>query len=190
MKKLVLILLAMVLVLSVPLATAATYSNYTYVTYDSVSPFKFEHHKYGIGYGTLPVYSAPSTSAYRAANGRACVDSNSYIDIGGFNESGWLMVRYETNNNNWRVGWVPPSYVRGFRTSMSPHFTRISQTASSWISVSDNNLDIYNSASIFATLAPGDSYTIVGRYNYYGQELYYIEFYLYGQQARGFIPAY
>ncbi len=58
---------------------------------DDVIPFKFEHKKQGIDCGVCPVYSAPSPDAYRAANGRATVDTNSRIDIGGF-ENGWLLV--------------------------------------------------------------------------------------------------
>lgn len=191
MKKFLSVLLALVLTLSVPVAMAATpIGSYSSVTYSDVSPFKFEHMKYGIGCGTCPVYSAPSTSAYRAANGKACVDTNSYMDIGGFNSSGWLLVRYETNKGRWRVGWVPPQYVRGISSSMYPHFTTIWQTASSYINVSDNNLDIYDSGCWFARLDPGESYAIIGRYNYYGVEQYYIQFYIGSQLAYGFIPAY
>ena len=129
MKKMMVCLLA-VLVLSLALIPAAfagtsTESGRTSVAGNSgltrvlneLPPFKFEKHAYGIGYGTCPVYSAPSESAYRCANGRASCDTNSKMDDAGF-VSGWLMVRYETNNGGVRVGFIPPKYVRAwFRIS-------------------------------------------------------------------------
>lgn len=152
-----------------------------------VTPFKFEHMKNGIGCGLCPVYSAPYQEAYRAADGKASVDTNSYIDVGGFNEQGWLLVRYSTNKGSTRVGWIPPKYVKDVKTSMYPHFSYIEQTAASEIYVTDNNLDPNDNSSYFAVLNPGETYYVVGRYNYYDYDFWYIEFMLDDQPARGFI---
>lgn len=198
MKKLILMLLVLAMLLPVVSSTAATLFNpnsKALSAYDgmpalsSVSPFKFEHVKKGIGCGNCPVYTAPYTNAYRAANGKASVDTNHNIDVGGFNSQGWLLVRYSTNNGSTRVGWIPPKYVKGVKTPMTPHFTYIQCTAPDTLYVSDNNLEPGDTTSWFAVLEPGETFYVVGRYNYYDIEQWYIEFDLDGQPARGFILA-
>ena len=184
MKRLVALLVALALLLTCTAAFAATNTD----SLDDVVPFKFAHHKNGIGCGTCPVYSAPSTDAYRAANGKACCDTNDYVDEGGFNSAGWLLVRYTTNGGGTRVGWIPPKYVKSFSSSMYPHFSRVAQTADGAIDVTENNLDPTDPAGVFATLQDGDTYYVIARYNYYGDDLWYIEFELDGQEAYGFIP--
>lgn len=182
MKKVIAFVLATVLVL-LSVSALAVSGPAKYELY----PFKFEHHKYGIGLGNCPVYSAPYSDAYRANNGKASCATNSYVDIGGY-ENGWLFVRYETNNGSWRVGWIPPKYVHDVKTPMTPHFQHIRQVANDWIDVSDNNLSYYDRGSIFATLRPGDVYYVLAYYDYYDYNQYYIEFDWNGQTARGFIP--
>ena len=95
---------------------------------NNLPPFKFEKHKDGIGYGVCPVYTAPSTESYRCAEGKAACDTNSKMDDAGY-VSGWLLVRYETNSGNYRVGYIPPKYVRDYKSKMSPHFGYIPAVA-------------------------------------------------------------
>lgn len=192
MKKTAALLLILALLLTAVTASAATavngYStNNTRDILDSVPTFKFEHRIGGIGCGTCPVYAAPDRNAFRAANGKASCATNADVDVGGFS-NGWLLVRYSTNNGGTRVGWIPPEYVKKVKTSMQPRFTRIEQTAEYDFYVSDNNYDPYNSSSFFAKLTEGEDYWIIGRYNYYQYDLWYIEFYIGNQLARGFIP--
>lgn len=153
---------------------------------NDLPPFKFEKHKDGIGYGPCPVYTAPSTESYRCANGKATCDTNSKMDDAGF-VSGWLMVRYETNNGDYRVGYIPPKYVKGYKSSMYPHFGYIPAVAEDEIYVTDNPM-VHGTS--FAELAPGESFHILSKYDYYkknGLEWWYIECEVDGQQARGFI---
>ncbi|MDO4483430.1 MAG: hypothetical protein Q4C54_03050 [Clostridia bacterium] len=188
MKRILSLVLALVLVLSMTTAFAGTkLNNGGSSSLSSIPPFKFEHMKKGFGRGTCPVYSAPYTDAYRAANGKACVDTNSYIDVGGFDERGWMIVRYETNKGQWRVGWIPPKYVKGVSTKMAPHFTSIEMVADETLYVTDDNLSTFNKNRCFATIDPGENYYVVGRYNYHG-DWWYVEFDLEGQVARGFTP--
>ena len=188
MKKMLILLLALMVALSASTALAARSTESTAAGgLNSVSPFKFEHVKKGIGRGVCPVYTAPYSNAYRCANGKAAVDSNSYIDLGGYNDQGWLLVRYATNNGGTRVGWIPPKYIKGVKTSMVPHFVSIQRTASREITVSDNNLDPYDPTSQFAVLEAGETFYVIGRYNYYQYDLWYIQFTLDGQPACGFI---
>ena len=163
--------------------TIGTTSNANSDLYNVID-FKFHHYEYGIGYGSCPVYTAPSKNAFRCANGKASCDTNADMYIGGFDVTGWLMVRYETNGGGVRVGYIPPEYVRGFTTSIDRlKFSYIEQTAVNTITVTDNPL-MPNSS--FATLSRGETYHILGKYTYYGN-WWYIECEVDGQVARGFI---
>ena len=156
---------------------------------NALPPFKFNIHKKGIGYGSCPVYTAPSVDSYRCANGRASCDTNAKMDDAGF-VNGWLMVRYETNNGSCRVGYIPPKYVKGFKSSMAPHFGYIPAVADDVIYVSDNPMRHDDS---FAILESGEPFYILSKYNYYqknGLEWWYIECTVDGQTARGFIEYY
>ena len=149
-----------------------------------VPAFLFKVHKDGIGYGTCPVYSAPSVDAFRANNGKAACGTDEHIDEAGYDASGWLLVRYETNNGACRVGYIPPKYVKGFKSPMpTPQFDYIPVTADDIVYVSDNPL---LNSSYFATLEPGETFYILGKYTYIG-DWWYIECTVDNQLARGFI---
>lgn len=168
--------------------SGSTYSNESGLAaqLNALPPFKFEIHKYGIGYGSCPVYTAPSKSAYRCANGKASCDTSAKMDDGGF-VSGWLLVRYETNNGGVRVGYIPPEYVRGYKSSMVPHFGYIPARADNLIYVTDNPM---MHGTSFAVLDAGEEFHILSKYDYYkknGLEWWYIECTVDGQLAYGFI---
>ena len=183
MKKMVALVLLAVLALSrMPSVLAEAYDGDSALFY--VIDFKFHHYEKGIGYGSLPVYTAPSLDAVRAANGKAAVDTNADMYIGGFDESGWLMVRYETNNKGIRVGYVEPGKVKGFKTDIDPlKFSRIPQVAQGQIELTD---DPMKKSAPFAVLEEGTPYYILGKYTYYGN-WWYIECTVNDQAARGFI---
>ena len=61
---------------------------------------------------TLAVFSAPSSSSWRGANGKAMVSANGAIFTDGA-ERGWLLVMYETNNGGVRVGYIDQGKVKG-----------------------------------------------------------------------------
>ncbi len=191
MKRLLALVLAALLALSVvTFALAATSVEKGGETYSGdselyrVLDFKFHEYKYGIGYGSLPVYTAPSLNAYRCANGKATIDTNDDMFIGGFDATGWLMVRYETNNGAVRVGYVQPDKVRGFKTDIDTlEFSYIPQVAQGRISLTDDPMLI---SAPFAMLDAGETYYILGKYTYYGN-WWYIECTVDGKVARGFI---
>ena len=147
--------------------------------------FKFwNHDKNGIGYGNCPVYTAPYKNAYRCADGKASCQTNAQMSEAGL-YSGWLLVRYETNNGGYRVGYIPPEYVRGFKSKMGnrkfEHF--IPATANDTIYVTDNPMML---GSRFAKLKAGAEFYVLAKYTYYG-DWWYIECTVDGQVARGFI---
>ena len=147
--------------------------------------FKFwNHDKNGIGYGNCPVYTAPSKKAYRGADGKASCYTNAEMSEAGY-YSGWLLVRYETNNGAYRVGYIPPEYVKGFKSKMGTRkFThRISAKAERTIYVTD---DPMNSGSYFAKLKAGTAFQVLAKYTYYGN-WWYIQCRVNGKVARGFI---
>lgn len=151
----------------------------------SVPDFKFKNHENGIGYGNCPVYTAPSEYAYRCADGKASCYTDAYMSEAGFDITGWLLVRYQTNNGGTRVGYIPPKYVKGFKSVMSgcQHFEYIPVIAADTICVTDNPL---LPGSAFATLDQGETFYILAKYTYYGN-WWYIECTVDGQMARGFI---
>ena len=198
MKKCFSVLICLILILCLSVASAGVsvgyeskddvnyYSNTDVLTQqlESLQAFKFQIHKEGIGYGTCPVFTGPSADSFRCANGRASVQTTGErIDVAGYDDSGWLLIRYQTNNGSTRVGYIPPRYVQGFKTGMELHFQQIPMVANNEIRVTDNPLDGW---SAFGLLYPGEEYTILAQYTYIG-DWYYIECDIDGHRARGFI---
>ena len=137
---------------------------------------------------TLPVYSAPSTNAWRGANGKAAVSTNGAIYADG-NESGWLLVMYETNNGAVRVGYVNRASIKGKVTGDTWNsqlaFAYLPATVQDRVSLTDDPATVSTS---LLTLQAGDTVTYLTTYfNRRGWD--YIETTLNGQTVRGFIPA-
>ncbi len=78
------------------------YLDYIEDSFDVLSGFSLLNLKTG---QKLPVYSAPSSTSYRGANGKAAISTNGAVYAAGL-ENGWLLVMYETNNGGVRVGYV------------------------------------------------------------------------------------
>ena len=184
MKKYLSLLLAVILLVAVSSsASAGTSIGGSTSTQTEIPEFLFINMKDGIGCGLCPVYTAPSTDAYRCYNGKAECATDSPLYIGGFNDERWLMVRYETNKGAVRVGYIPPKYVKSFKHWARLKFSYVKTVASSSIEVTDNPMDNY---SAFAMLDAGETYYIFGDYNYHG-DWWYIECTVDGLVARGFI---
>ena len=148
--------------------------------------FKFHVRETGIGTGTAPVYTAPSKDAVRLSDGKASCRLGDEIAVAGYTDH-WLMVRYEIKDKKVRVGYIPPKYVRNYKSHMAPHFGYIPAVADDTIPVTDNPMAHGTS---FAELAPGEAFHVISRYNYHqkkGLDWWYIEFEVDGQVAYGFI---
>ncbi len=185
------IMLALMLLISiVGITVCASASSYDYEQELIQLPdFKFwNHDKNGIGYGLCPVYTAPYKNAYRCADGKASCQTNAQMSDAGI-YGGWLLVRYETNNGGCRVGYIPPEYIRGYESPMNNRRFehRVPATATGTINVTDNP---FMRNSLFTTLYPGDQFYVLAKYTYFqqkGLDWWYIECYVDGQVARGFI---
>ena len=149
-----------------------------------VPEFKFQNYNDGIGTGEAPVYTAPSTDAFRCANGRARCDFSEFISESNYLD-GWLFVRYKIDEDHIRVGYVKGKYVpSGFKSSMGKlHPERIPVTAASDIMITD---DPVLAGTPFGTIKAGETFYIMMKYTYTGS-WWYVECAIEGKQARGFI---
>lgn len=55
--------------------------------------------------GKYPVYMGPGTEYGRAANGKASVSTNGWIQVFG-KYDGWLLIQYAINAEQYRFGWI------------------------------------------------------------------------------------
>jgi len=61
----------------------------------------------------LAVYSAPSSSSFRANNGKALVNTNGAVYALGY-DSGWMLMLYEANlAGQYRVGYIETAKIKG-----------------------------------------------------------------------------
>ncbi len=51
------------------------------------------------------VYTGPGEKFYRAANGKAAVSTNDWIQVFGI-ENGWAMIQYDISSDHLRIGWI------------------------------------------------------------------------------------
>lgn len=138
----------------------------------------------------LDVYSAPSASSWRGANGKAMVNTDGYLYAAGW-ENGWLLVFYDltggVNAGGIRVGYVDGSKVRGVNMDTQLHFSR--ETAAVTVACTLTDDPLRCGASI-TTLAPGAEVTFLSTMvNQNGESWDYIETTVNGKTVRGFIPA-
>ena len=52
------------------------------------------------------VYSGPGKDYLRAADGKAVVSTNDWIQVFG-KENGWILIQYEIDKDHMRFGWIP-----------------------------------------------------------------------------------
>lgn len=133
----------------------------------------------------LAVYSAPTKSAWRGANGKASVSTNGAIYAAGW-ESGWLLIMYETNNGSVRVGYVNASSIRGgVPMDLNLDFAYDSASVLTRCTLTD---DPARTGSSIVTLQPGTTVTWLTRF--YNQSAWdYVETTVNGKTVRGFIRA-
>ena len=128
------------------------------------------------------VYTAPGVDSYRAANGRAAVSTNGGVEIFGETQ-GWLMVQYEVNRDQRRIGYITADAlpfdtpVRALRFAYQP--ARMLESAV----LTD---DPFWSRGQLKKLAEGEEVTLLAGIG----DWYYVEAVMPdGRNVRGFVPA-
>ena len=135
----------------------------------------------------LPVYSAPSRSSWRGANGKASVSTNGAVWAAGW-ENGWLQVFYETNNGAIRVGYVEGMKLSG-KNPLNQYLS-FSYTSCQVTSACKMTDDPIRQNTTITSLSAGKNVTyLTTAVNQYGQAWDYIETSVNGQTARGYIPS-
>ncbi len=134
---------------------------------------------------TLAVYSAPSYSAWRGANGRASVSTNGRLWAAGY-ERGWMLVMYETNQGGVRVGYVSRSELSGKAPDLPElGFSYVRATVQYPATLTDDPARV---TTALLSLNAGDQVTFLT--NFYNRSAWaYVETNLYGETVRGFLPA-
>ncbi len=181
-KKLVALMMAALMLVS---AAAALAEAPVEIDLSQVPEFLFRHFKDGLGLGYCPIYTAPSTNlAFRALDGKAGVSTDHDMYVAGKDASGWLLVRYGTYNNAYRVGYIPRSYASDFKEDARISFSYITCEAPADLPITDDPLNI---SAPFGVIPQGGVYAILARYSYHG-DWWYVETKVEGKFARGFIP--
>ncbi|HPF87555.1 MAG TPA: YARHG domain-containing protein [Candidatus Limiplasma sp.] len=129
------------------------------------------------------VYSAPSTSSYRGANGKACVSTNGPVYVAGW-EDGWLLVMYDTNSGAVRVGYVRGSEISGSVSAPYLAFAYTKANCTCSVNLTDDPL---TGSTAIVRLAEGQQVTFLAVYNG-GGNWAYVETTVGGQSVRGFLP--
>lgn len=127
------------------------------------------------------VYSGPDWDYYRAANGKAAVSTNDWIQVFG-HEGDWLLIQYAISGDQMRFGYIPYSALNNKGVD-ALSFSELS--AYTYRSVALTNDPLGEKGTVM-TLANGESITCLAEMG----EWEYIECETgAGQLTRGFIPS-
>ena len=133
---------------------------------------------------SVPVYSAPSANARRAANGKAAVSLNAPFGVLGCAD-GWLFVLYETSAGSFRTGWVKAAGIEPLEIALTEatplSFAGDTLTLSGETALFD---DPVNRAGTLCTLPAGTTVTVLAEGGY---RMPYVETEQNGVLCRGFI---
>lgn len=128
------------------------------------------------------VFAAPGRDSYRAANGKAVMSTNDWVQIFG-EENGWLLVQYDISSDRMRFGYIDASALP--KNADVPEliwFTLPEQTINVNTFVTDDPL---MSCVSICQLNAGDKVRVLASFDNW----YYIETTNdYGQLLRGFVP--
>lgn len=105
-----------------------------------------------------PVYSGPDEGYLRAAEGKAAVSTNDWIQVFG-RENGWIMIQYDITSDHMRIGWIEESALPK-NAGVAP---LVWQEQSAWLSKQATITDdpLYSKSAIL-TLPKGAWVTVLG----------------------------
>lgn len=128
------------------------------------------------------VYSAPSDTSFRAANGKALLSTNDWVQVF-FEEDGYLLVQYAISRHQYRIGYIKADAVSNLSEvaeigSWANYPAEVLRTSS----LTDDPL---NSCGAVMTLQQGQQVTYLGQL---GLEWAFVETTTaQGKQIRGFV---
>ena len=128
------------------------------------------------------VFAAPGRDSYRAANGKAVMSTNDWVQIFG-EEDGWLLVQYDISSEQMRFGYIDASALpRNTEVQTLRWYDLPEQTVKTNTYVTDDPLA---SHSILCWLNAGDKVQVLSDFGSW----YYVEVTPgTGKTLRGFIP--
>lgn len=128
------------------------------------------------------VFAAPGRSSYRAANGKAEMSTNDWVQIFG-EEDGWLLVQYDISRDQMRFGYIAASALpRNTEVQQLRWYDLPEQTIKTNTYVTDDPLA---SRDIICWLDAGDKVKVLSDFGSW----YYVEVTPgTGKTLRGFIP--
>ena len=128
------------------------------------------------------VYAAPSDTSFRAANGKALLSTNDWVQVF-FEEDGYLLVQYAISRHQYRIGYIKADAVSNLSEvaeigSWANYPAQVLRTSA----LTDDPL---NSCTAVLTLTAGQQVTYLGQL---GLEWAFVETTTaQGQQIRGFV---
>ena len=125
------------------------------------------------------VYSAPSSSSLRGANGKARVSTNGWIQVFG-TEGDWVLIQYSIDAEHYRFGYISKKALPKDASVTPLNFAANPVRTSDAVSVTDDPLF---SHTVLATLPAGSEVTYLGSMGNWA----YIEATA-GGTLRGFVP--
>lgn len=133
---------------------------------------------------SVPVYSAPSASARRAANGKAAVSLNAPFGVLGCAD-GWLFVLYETSSGKFRTGWVEAAGIERLEIALA-EATPLSFAGNPLTLSGETDLfdDPVNRSGTLLTLPAGTTVNVLAEGGYH---MLYVEAENDGARCRGFL---
>ena len=128
------------------------------------------------------VFAAPGRDSYRAANGKAVMSTNDWVQIFG-EEDGWLLVQYDISSEQMRFGYIDASALpRNTEVRTLCWYDLPEQTVTTNTYMTDDPLA---SRSIICWLNAGDKVQVLSEFGSW----YYVEVTPgTGKTLRGFIP--
>ena len=128
------------------------------------------------------VFAAPGRDSYRAANGKAVMSTNDWVQIFG-EEDGWLLVQYDISSEQMRFGYIDASALpKNTEVQTLRWYDLPEQTVTTNTYVTDDPLA---SRSIICWLNTGDKVQVLSDFGSW----YYVEVTPgTGKTLRGFIP--
>jgi hypothetical protein len=140
-------------------------------------------------YASLPagkqyaVYSAPSEESYRAANGKALLSTNDWVQVL-CEENGYLMVQYAISSKQYRIGYITADALKDkSNVNVRNRWANYDATVTNATALTDDPL---NSCDAVMKLSQGTSVTYLG---HLGSDWAYIETITsQGKTIRGFVP--